>query len=142
MGTAVILAVAAFTVAPRLDPADPPAFALSLVPLAAVLLQGVAYWWLARRWAVTGGISPRTAAAYRAFRVLDPVLWIACLLGVVLPAPLAGAAVLSGIAGACSPGASPWGASRFEHVRLVPMQGVAFDDWRAVVEEARQRFTR
>lgn len=34
------------------------------------------------------------------------------------------------------------GASRFEHVRLVPMQGVDFEDWRAVVEEARQRFTR
>lgn len=33
-----------------------------------------------------------------------------------------------------------FGAAPFEHVRLVPMQGVDFDDWCAVVEEARQRF--
>lgn len=31
--------------------------------------------------------------------------------------------------------------ARLEHVRLVAMQGVDSDDWRAVVEEARQRFT-
>lgn len=31
--------------------------------------------------------------------------------------------------------------ARLTHVRLVPMQGVDSDDWRAVVEKARQRFT-
>lgn len=98
MGTAVILAVSAWTVAPRLAAEDRFAFALSLVPLAAVLLQGVAYWWLASRWAVTGRMGPRCAAVFRAFRVLDPVLWAGCLLGVVLLAPHAGAAVLCGIA--------------------------------------------
>lgn len=98
MGTAVILAVAAFVFVPRRDPADRPAFLLSLLPLVAVLLQGAAYWWLASRWAVTGRMGPRTAATYRAFRALDPLLWTACLLGVVLLGPSGGAAALCGIA--------------------------------------------
>lgn len=97
VATAVIVAVAAFSVAPRLAPEDRLAFALSLVPLAAVLVQGTAYWWLAGGWAVGGRMGPGVAAAYRAFRVVDPVLWAGCLIAVVLLAPQAGAAVLCGI---------------------------------------------
>lgn len=84
-------------VAGRLDDAGGRALWWAMAPLLVVLLQGSAYWLLARTWLPGAGRSgmPRNIALlYRAFRLLDPVLLAGGLAGVLLTGPGPGALVL------------------------------------------------
>ncbi|WP_265442646.1 hypothetical protein [Flexivirga meconopsidis] len=56
----------------------------ALIPLVLVLLQGGVYWLLARRWLARGVMPRAVAAAYRSFRLLDPLVIAAGLVGVLV----------------------------------------------------------
>jgi hypothetical protein len=64
----------------------------ALVPLLFVLGQAGAYWLLARRWTPDGRMPRAIAALYRAFRVLDPLVLAAGLVGVLTWLPASGIA--------------------------------------------------
>lgn len=93
--TAVFVAAAIFSVAPRLRGPEHWALWAALTPLCVLLVQAGAYWLLARRWVLPGGMPPSLAAAYRAFRVLDVGLLAVGLAAVAWAWPdRAGVAVL------------------------------------------------
>jgi hypothetical protein len=75
--------VAALSVAPRLHGTEVSALWSALAPLLVVLVQGGAYWLLARRWVGAEPMPRSLAAAYRLFRVADPVLLALGLAGLV-----------------------------------------------------------
>lgn len=82
---AVFGAVAAASVGPRLDGTARAALWSAVVPLLLVLLQGGAYWLLARRWVLGPRTMPvRLAAVYRAFSVANLVVLAAGLAGIGL----------------------------------------------------------
>jgi hypothetical protein len=54
-----------------------------LVPLLVVLVQGGCYWLAARRWVGRAAMPKLFVATYRAFRLLDPALLTAGLVGAV-----------------------------------------------------------
>jgi hypothetical protein len=66
----------------------------ALIPLLVILVQAGVYWLLARRWVGRAPMPAAIAAAYRLFRVLDPVLLAAGLAGAVVFGPSGGGAVL------------------------------------------------
>jgi hypothetical protein len=93
---AVFAGVAAGAVAPRLQgPHDALALWSALVPLLVILVQAGVYWLAARTWVRRTTMPTHLASVYSTFRVLDPVLLAAGLLGVLVWLPSApGAAVL------------------------------------------------
>lgn len=102
LGTGELAAVVVFVavqpmVAGRFDAAGGRALWWAMAPLLVILLQGGAYWLLARTWLPGAGRSgmPRgVALLYRAFRLLDPVLLAGCLAGLLLTGAGSGALVL------------------------------------------------
>ncbi len=67
----------------------------ALVPLLVILVQAGVYWIVARSW-LGGGTMPRPMAAlYRAFRILNPLLLAAGLVGVLVWLPRDANAVLA-----------------------------------------------
>ncbi|MGI5191568.1 hypothetical protein ACQEVI_25740 [Promicromonospora sp. CA-289599] len=102
LGTGELAAVVVFVVvqpmvAGRLDDAGGRALWWAMAPLLVILLQGSAYWLLARTWlpgAGRPGMPRGVALLYQAFRLLDPVLLAACLAGLLLTGPGPGALVL------------------------------------------------
>jgi len=68
---------------------DDSSFALwaALVPLVVVLVQGGAYWLLARGWVLRSSMPASVAQVYRAFRVVDLALLAAGLVGVLVRLP-------------------------------------------------------
>lgn len=83
----VFLVVASTVVSPWLG--DDSSFALwaALVPLVVVLVQGGAYWLLARGWVLRSSMPASVAQVYRAFRVVDLALLAAGLVGVLVRLP-------------------------------------------------------
>jgi hypothetical protein len=93
----VVFVVVRPMVAGRLDDDGGRALWWAMAPLLVILLQGSAYWLLARTWLPGAGRTgmPRgIALLYRAFRLLDPVLLAGCLAGVLLTGAGSGALVL------------------------------------------------
>ena len=91
LGSGELVAAAAFVgvatgiVAPRLgEPDDRLALWSALAPLVVVLVQAGVYWLAARTWVGRGTMPSGLAVVYRAFRVLDPVLLAAGLVGVLV----------------------------------------------------------
>ncbi|MEU5549366.1 MULTISPECIES: hypothetical protein [unclassified Micromonospora] len=96
----VVFAVVAWRVTPRFaDPTDVRALWSALVPLLLILIQGGAYWLLARRWIGTGHMPRGLAAVYRVFRVVDVAILAGGLVGVLVwfPDSLAMSALVVGI---------------------------------------------
>lgn len=54
------------------------------MPVLVVLTEAGAYWLLARRWVGRQPMPPALAAVYRVFRVADPALLLAGLVGVLV----------------------------------------------------------
>lgn len=65
-----------------------------LAPLLVILVQAGTYWLLARGWVGCAPMPSRVAHAYRAFRVVDPVMLAAGLTGVLVWLPSGASAVL------------------------------------------------
>lgn len=91
LGVGEIVAAAVFAVVPSWLPfiaADGAEAALwfSLSPLLFVLVQGGAYWLLARHH-LPEPIPRAVARVYQCFRVLDPVLLLACTVGAIVMWP-------------------------------------------------------
>jgi hypothetical protein len=85
---ALFAVLAATAVTPRLSGQDERAALWSaLVPLIVVLVQAGAYWLLARGWVERAPMPPAVARLYRAFRIADPVLLAAGLVGILLWLP-------------------------------------------------------
>lgn len=85
---AVFAAVAVTTVVPRLTGhEDQVALWSALIPLLVILVQAGTYWLLARGWVEQGKMPAALAAIYRAFRVTDPALLMAGLVGVLMWLP-------------------------------------------------------
>jgi hypothetical protein len=81
----VFAGVAIVSIMPLLERStDALALWSALTPLLAILVQAGAYWLLARGWVRRAPMPRGLAAVYRAFRVLDPVLLLAGLVGVVI----------------------------------------------------------
>lgn len=95
---AVFVLVGTTVVSPWLGEDASPTLWSALVPLVVVLVQGGAYWLLARGWVLRSSMPAPVAQVYRAFRLVDPVLLAAGFGGVLvwLPErPVAALAVLS-----------------------------------------------
>lgn len=85
VAAAVFVGVATGVVVPRLgEPDDRLALWSALVPLLVVLLQGGVYWLAARTWVGQRTMPAGMAAVYGAFRLLDPALLVAGLVGVLV----------------------------------------------------------
>lgn len=85
---AVFTVVAVTTVIPRLtDHEDQVALWSGIIPLLVILVQAGTYWLLARGWVEQGKMPAALAAVYRAFRVADPALLVASLVGVLMWLP-------------------------------------------------------
>lgn len=99
VAASVFALMAHFSVAPRLNGPDTLALWSALVPLIVVLVQGGAYWVLARSWVGGAERAPEgVRTAYRLFRVVDPVLLGAGALGLLVWWPSGiGAAALCGL---------------------------------------------
>ncbi len=85
---------------PRLrSPQDSTALWSALIPLLVVLVQAGVYWLLARRWVTQAPMPAALAAAYRLFRVVDPVVLAVGLVGVMAwwPDRLAPALAIGGV---------------------------------------------
>ncbi len=92
---AAFIVVAVNAIAPRLDGSSRVALWCALVPLLVVLVQGGAYWLLARRWVLHSPMPASLAALYRGFRRYDVAMLAAGLVGVLTHLPdSAGASVL------------------------------------------------
>lgn len=84
----VFFVIALAVVIPRLGSGDDRvALWSALVPLSVVLLQGGAYWLLARAWAARAPMPTSMATLYRAFRIANVGLLGAGLVGIVLFLP-------------------------------------------------------
>ncbi|MEU4361509.1 hypothetical protein [Promicromonospora sp. NPDC023987] len=102
LGVGELAAVAVFVVvqpmvANRLGDGGGRALWWAMTPLLVILLQGSAYWLAARSWlpgAKRTGMPRGLALVYRALRLLNPLLLAACLAGMLLTGPRAGALVL------------------------------------------------
>lgn len=97
LAAVVVFVVVQPVVAGRLGDAGGRALWWAMAPLLIVLLQGAAYWLAARSWlpgADGHGMPGGFARVYRAFRVLDVVLLVGCLVGLLVAGPGAGALVL------------------------------------------------
>ena len=92
---AVFVLVGATVVSPWLGEDTSLALWSALVPLVVVLVQGGAYWLLARGWVLRSSMPAPVAQVYRAFRVVDPVLLAAGLVGILLWVPERPAAALA-----------------------------------------------
>lgn len=66
----------------------------ALLPLLVILVQAGIYWLMARTWVGRGSMPLGVARIYRAFRMLDPVLLAAGLVGALVWLPLDAGAVL------------------------------------------------
>lgn len=84
---AVFTVVAVTTVIPRLNEEDQVALWSAIIPLLVILVQTGTYWLLARGWVEQGKMPAALAAVYRAFRVADPALLVAGLVGVLMWLP-------------------------------------------------------
>jgi len=85
VAAAVFAGVATTAVVPRLgDPDDRFALWSALIPLLVVLVQAGLYWLAARTWVCRRTMPVGLAAVYSVFRVLDPVLLVAGLVGVLV----------------------------------------------------------
>ena len=85
VAAAVFVGVATGVVVPRLgEPDDRLALWSALLPLLVVLLQAGVYWLAARTWVGQRTMPAVMAAFYGAFRVLDPVLLVAGVVGVLV----------------------------------------------------------
>ncbi|MPV35582.1 hypothetical protein [Georgenia subflava] len=78
---------AAWAVAPRLGIDGTTALWCALVPLLVVLVQAGAYWLLARTWVGRRPMPARLARLYRGFRVIDPLILAAGLVGILVRLP-------------------------------------------------------
>jgi hypothetical protein len=89
LGVGELVAAVVFAlVLPRLvDAPDRRALWAALAPLLLVLLQGGAYWLLARGWVGRSAMPGGLAALYSWFRRLDPVLLLLGLVGVLVWLP-------------------------------------------------------
>ncbi|ANS79027.1 hypothetical protein SGUI_1631 [Serinicoccus hydrothermalis] len=74
VAAAVFVVLAAAVLQPRWSGRDWATLWWGLGPLVLVLVQAGVYWLLARSWVGTGTMPTRPARAYRAFRILDPLL--------------------------------------------------------------------
>lgn len=74
---------------------DNPALWWALTPLLAILVQAGIYWLAARRWVGRSPMPPAVATAYRALRIVDPLLLVAGLAGLIALFPGGGAGVLA-----------------------------------------------
>lgn len=63
-------------------------------PLVAILVQGAAYWLLAMSWAGRGTMPRKVALVYRVFRIANPVLLAAGLVGALVWLPSDASVVL------------------------------------------------
>ena len=80
----VFALVASTIVMPRLSgPGDHFALWSALIPLLVILVQAGVYWLLARGWVKRAPMPPNIAGAYRAFRVINPLLLAAGLAGLL-----------------------------------------------------------
>lgn len=80
----VFVVVTALSIAPRLESREVRALWSALIPLLVVLVQGGAYWLLARRWVRAAPMPGTLATAYRVFRLVDVALLAAGLAGLLL----------------------------------------------------------
>lgn len=88
LGTGELAAAAVFAAVPQLTGyQDQVALWSALIPLLVILVQAGTYWLLARSWVGQGKMPAALAAAYRAFRVTDPALLLAGLVGVLMWLP-------------------------------------------------------
>lgn len=95
VAAAVFAGVASTVVVPRLgEPGDRLALWSALIPLVLVLVQAGVYWLAARSWVGRTTMPTRLASVYSAFRVLDPVLLAAGLVGMLVWLPSAPWAVV------------------------------------------------
>lgn len=82
---AVFALVAVVGITPRLASSTAVlALWCALAPLLLVLVQAGAYWLLARGWVGVGPMPSHLARLYRLFRVVDPLLLLAGLVGVLV----------------------------------------------------------
>lgn len=105
LGSGELVAAAIFTVvafrsqlAPLRDAGSQAALWSALAPLLVILVQAGVYWLLARTWVGRRPMPVGLAGLYRSFRVVDPILLLAGLVGVItwMPdQPLATAVVLA-----------------------------------------------
>ena len=100
LGVGELVAAVVFAlVLPRtVDAFERRALWAALIPLLVVLLQGGAYWLLARGWVGRSAMPSGLAALYSAFRRLDPVLLLAGLVGVLVWLPERPGAVVAALA--------------------------------------------
>lgn len=95
----LVAAVVFVLVLPRLvDGPDQRALRAALSPLVLVLVQGGAYWLLARRWVGRSVMPAGLASVYTWFRRLDPVVLLAGLAGVLIWWPDRPGAVVAALA--------------------------------------------
>nr|WP_108870539.1 hypothetical protein [Tessaracoccus timonensis] len=84
VAAALFCVLAITTVQPRLEPGEAPALWGGLAPLVVVLLQGGAYWLLARSWVKVSPMPRSLAVTFSALRVANVALLLAGLAAVAL----------------------------------------------------------